>query len=169
MSLFLFKTIIFVHRDKKDKTQVLPTYAYKLLEDLSDSSLYKLINISIMFIVSTQSLFFPFFTVFLFSFTCADIWIPQIQQGLFYTLPFTCKFTVNVGKERNTTIKYMSSIFAVWPFNLFIATIKQQPRFSVLFYMCNCYWYTFINVHALFHMYMCYICYDNELEMNINR
>ena len=25
--------------------------------------------------------------------------------------------------------------------------------------MCNCYWYTFINVHALFHMYMCYICY----------
>ena len=58
----------------------------------------------------------------------ADRWIPQIQQGLFYTLPFTCKFTVNVGKERNTTIKYMSSIFAVWPFNLFIATIKQQPH-----------------------------------------
>ena len=27
----------------------------------------------------------------------ADRWIPQIQQGLFYTLPFTCKCTVNVG------------------------------------------------------------------------
>ena len=31
--------------------------------------------------------------------------------------------------------------------------------FSVIFYMCNCYWYTSINVHALFHMYMCYIYY----------
>ena len=32
MSLFLFKTIIFVHGDKKDKTQVLPTYEVFSLE-----------------------------------------------------------------------------------------------------------------------------------------
>ena len=25
--------------------------------------------------------------------------------------------------------------------------------------MCNCYWYTVMNVHARFHMHMCYICY----------
>ena len=29
----------------------------------------------------------------------------------------------------------------------------------MLHLMCNCYWYTYINVHVLFHMYICYNCY----------
>jgi hypothetical protein len=41
--------------------------------------------------------------------------------------------------------------------NPYIEEEQTTHCFSVLFYMCNCYWYTFINVHALFHM--CYICY----------
>jgi hypothetical protein len=31
--------------------------------------------------------------------------------------------------------------------------------FSVHFYMCNCYLFTYINVNAVFHSYICYNCY----------
>jgi len=37
--------------------------------------------------------------------------------------------------------------------------VVTKPTCSVLFYMCYSYWYTYINVHALFHIYICYNCY----------
>ena len=52
-------------------------------------------------------------------------------------------------------IKTILNIYSFTPVNIssmiIVSTHNSFFRcFSVLFYMCNCYWYTFINVHALF-------------------
>ena len=70
------------------------------------------------------------------------------------SLSFTCqimeRFFQLLDRQWRKFLCYLSDNGGIFVFSFF---------FTVLFYMCNCYWYTFINVHALFHMYMCNICY----------
>jgi hypothetical protein len=86
-----------------------------------------------------------------------------MQQHNFFIVLLNCKmeFLFPYFYSSSLAMEFTTkSIYPTWslcphktPFPPFLQC------FSVVFYMCNCYWYTFINVPALFHMYMCYIYY----------
>ena len=95
-----------------------------------------------------------------------QVWLKSVQR--FQRRRFKCEKLTD-GRRTLTHDKSshglwpgelkMSSMIIVSTQNFYFPLSPPPPSFSVLFYVCNCYWYASINVHALFLMYMCYIYY----------